>query len=81
MAQISVDNLIKYHYGELSTVEQQNTQQALNSNWDLNEKYKVIANSTNGINRLAAQTTQHDPKNAIRNILAYAEHKAKLIKN
>ena len=73
MQNFTPDHLTAYLYGETSAVESQQIEEAVQNNWALHEKLKVIAAS---VNRLDKMPLLSPSSKTLENLLAYTETKA-----
>jgi hypothetical protein len=51
MDNFTPEHLIAYHYNELTLVERERMQEALESNWPLLEKYRVLQEATRTLDK------------------------------
>jgi hypothetical protein len=72
MQNFTPDQLTAYLYGETDAVTSQKIEKAVQTNWTLHEKLKVIAAS---VNRLDKMPLLSPSEKTVENLIAYAEAK------
>lgn len=73
MQNFTPDQLTAYLYGETDVTESQLIEKAVQQDWTLHEKLKVIAAS---VNRLDKMPLLSPSEKTLENLMAYAETKA-----
>jgi hypothetical protein len=74
MHSFTLDDLVQYMYNESSAEKKAAIQLALETDWELREKYEVISSAQK---RLAALNLSSPRKKAVDEILLYAENSVK----